>query len=548
MLFQPSYPYPYLSDIDATEENTFDCYINAEGGTTVVGYNLTIHDLSGNVIYTTNDQILTTPIYSQQTLNITIPSTSGMINGYDYTWNIKLIESLADIWVAFGTIQEGDNTTTQLILRKNWLISSGDWIVINNQRVKMASYDTSTGTAVLATALSTVPTVGTTYNIYSDNVLSSDYLFSARNTASLSIDNIPEVINSKTYTFTGSYTQEQGINYKYFTWTLYDEAENELATTGEITTGSISYTFDGFANGETYGVGLTLENQDGTILSVPAQYFTVSYQQPEIYSAPLSEVDCEKDAIKVYWTPLLINTGVAEGTQDIKYRYVYNQPYETGVSVQIYDGADITWDIGSEGASVPFDYTSTTYIHWSTTDPNFTGLLYRQEGKPIELVAISALAPETAQLGDKYYNISTGYIYTAIDENTWGETGEKPLTTLMYTTPNYTDRYIYNGTSLQVTTYPIPSYEVSYNQGVFYYSIINGNTTIEGNVKVADVDTLWLLQELDADPGQSYVWLDKSRWTDSLYWTESTISFVDKFWFKIALLPPGIQVVAIAKE
>ena len=548
MLFQPSYPYPYLSDIDATEENTFDCYINAEGGTTVIGYNLTIHDLSGNVIYTTNDQTLTTPIYSQQTLNITIPSTSGMINGYDYTWNIKLIESLADIWVAFGTIQEGDNTTTQLILRKNWLISSGDWIVINNQRVKITSYDTSTGTAVLAAALSTIPTVGTTYNIYSDNVLSSDYLFSARSTASLSIDNIPEVINSKTYTFTGNYTQEQGINYKYFIWTLYDEAENELATTGEITTGSISYTFDGFANGETYGVGLTLENQDGTILSVPAQYFTVSYQQPEIYSAPLSEVDCEKDAIRVYWTALLINTGVAEGTQDIKYRYVYNQPYETGVSVQIYDGADITWDIGSEGASVPFDYTSTTYIHWSTTDPNFKGLLYRQEGKPIELVAISAIAPETAQLGDKYYNTATGYIYTAIDTDVWGVTGEKPLTTLMYITPSYTDRYIYDGITLQTTTYPIPSYEVSYNQGVFYYTIINGNTTIEGSVKVADIDTLWLLQELDADPEQSYVWLDKSRWDDSLYWTESTISFVDKFWFKITLLPTGIQVVAIAKE
>lgn len=547
MLYQPSYPYPYLSDIDATESNTFYCYINAEGGTTVKAYALTINDLSGNQIYTST-QTLVTPLYSQQVLYINVPSTSGMSNGQDYVWNIKLVESNADIWVAFGTIQEGENTTTQLVLRKNWLVSSGDWIVINNQKVKMITYDSTTGIATLANALTSVPSVGTTYNIYSDNVKSSDYLFSARSSASLSIDNVPQVVNAKSYTFTGEYTQEQGINYKYFIWTLYDDLQNPLATTGEVNTGNIEYTFDGFVSGSTYGIGLVLENQDGTVISVPPQYFRVEYQSPEIFSAPHSQVDCDKNAIRVYWTPLLINTGVAEGTSEQKYSYVYNTPYDGGVSVNINSGCDITWDIGSEGAPVPFNYDSTTYLHWHTDDTGFNGIIYKQEGKPIDLVAISPTPPATAQIGDKYYNTTTNYIYTAVEANTWGMTGVEPSDDIMYKN-NVTDiLYIYNGNSLQSTTYQPPSYIISYSAGSFYYEISNGDFVKNGSVKVADIQTLWLLQAQDVDPQQVYAWIDKAKWDDSLYWTESTESYINKYWFKITLLPTGIQVVTIPIE
>ena len=59
------------------------------------------------------------------------------------------------------------------------------------------------------------------------------------------------------------------------------------------------------------------------------------------------------------------------------------------------------------------------------------------------------------------------------------------------------------------------------------------------------IQTLWLLQPQNVDPQQTYAWIDKAKWDDGLYWTESTESYVDKFWFKIALLPTEIQVVAI---
>lgn len=546
MLYQPSYLSPYLSDIDATDNNTFSCYINAEGGTTVTAYNLTINDLSGQQIYTTNKQTISTPLYAQQVLYVEVPGSSGMINGRDYVWNIRLYESNANIWVAFGSVQEGSNTTTTLYLRTNYLVQSGDWIVINSEKVQITSYDSETGVAQLATALSAVPTVGTTYNIYGDNVKSVDYLFYARSNASLSIDNLPTTLDTKVYTFTGSYSQEQGVNYKYFIWTLYDELESPIATTGEVSTGDIAYTFDGFVSGTTYGIGLELENQDGTNLSVPVQYFDVEYQTPEIYSKPNAETDCDKDAVRVFWTPLLINNGIAEGASETKYSYVYNQPYDGGASVRIYDGCDITWEIGSEDAVVYFDYNSTTYINWHTTNKEFSGILYKQEATPVELVAMSPVAPSSANVDDKYYNTQTNLIYTAISDNVWGNTGVSPLTTAMYKVVNSSQLYIYNGTTLTITTYQLPSYTVSYNMGSFYYTIINGDTNISGSVRVADIDIMWLLQQSGADPQQAYAWVDTSKWDDNLLWTESTQSFVDKFWFKITLLPTKIQVVANA--
>lgn len=545
MLYQPSYPYPYLSDIDATDDNTFYCYINAEGGTTVNAYNYTITDLSGQQIYKSEKQTLATPLYSQQVLYMNVSKTSGMINGRDYVWRVQLYESNADIWVAFGTVQEGENTTTRLYLRKNYLVQSGDWIVINSQKVRILEYSSETGIATLATPLSAVPTPNTTYNIYSDNVTSNDYLFYARSAASLSIDNVPQTLTSKSYTFTGSYTQAQNVNYKYFVWTLYDELEQPIATTGEVTTGAIAYTFDGFASGETYGIGLMLENQDGSIISVPVQYFSVEYEQPEAYSKPNAEVDCDKDAIRIFWTPLLINDGVAEGVSENKYAYIYNQPYEGGSSVRIFEGCDITWDIGSENAVAYFDYDSTTYINWHTTNPEFNGVLYKQEGVPLDLIAIAPVAPDVAHIDDKYYNSSDNLIYTAISDNVWG-TGIAPLQTVMYRLTTTNQLYIYDGTTLTATTYQPPSYTISYDTGAFHYTIINGDTNITGSVRVADIQVIWLLQPEGADPQQIYAWVDGDKWADDLLWTESTKSFVDKFWFKITLLPTGIQVVANA--
>lgn len=50
----------------------------------------------------------------------------------------------------------------------------------------------------------------------------------------------------------------------------------------------------------------------------------------------------------------------------------------------------------------------------------------------IELVAMSATAPETATTGDMYYKTSDTKIYTATGTNTWGGTGATPEKSKIY--------------------------------------------------------------------------------------------------------------------
>jgi hypothetical protein len=189
MLYQPSYPQPYSSDIDATIQNNFTCYINAEGGTQVTAYTLKINNLDGTVVYTTDKTILTTPLYGESTLSVPVIA-SGMVNGGNYMWNITLFESTPDIWVTSNILQTG-NTTTTIYLQPSYLLSVGQYIKIGAEIKQIATYDNSNGKATVSSAFSTAPSAGTYYTVYTDNVISPNYYFQARTTPTLVMNNLP---------------------------------------------------------------------------------------------------------------------------------------------------------------------------------------------------------------------------------------------------------------------------------------------------------------------------------------------------------------------
>lgn len=535
MLYQPSYMYPYLSDIDATKENTFYCYINAEGNTTVNAYNLTINDLAGNKIYTSGQQTISTPLYSQQVLYINVPTnaTTGMVNGIDYVWNIQLYETQSDIWVAFGSIQEGVNTTTTLYLRRNYLVKSGDWISINAQKVKIKTYNAETGVAQLETALTSAPLIGTTYNIYTNNVTSNDYLFYARSEASLSIDNIPPTsIHTKGYTFTATYTQAQGVGYKYFIWTLYDEDGGVLDTTGKVLSGAITYTFDGFLSDEIYGVGLELQTQDDAIINTGIKYFNVKYASPEASMVPTVTTNCDKDAIQVSWEPLYLNQGVATGT----YEYVTDVPYTKGVSVTLPEESQIYWNIGSSTSPIYMDSDNIAYINWSpnTIDLEVDTVVYLETSDFVMLDGVGATLPSEATDGDVYYNTTDNLIYTMRSDNKWQKS--EPLLGVIY--KDTTNKYIYDGTKLTTTKYDAPRRELSVlSSNTFLYNITEGGYYIQDTWGVEESQSFWLLRGMDDEYTTLYQWEDDSSWDDKALWMEKTPAF-NNLWFKIALLPP----------
>ena len=66
---------------------------------------------------------------------------------------------------------------------------------------------------------------------------------------------------------------------------------------------------------------------------------------------------------------------------------------------------------------------------------------------PIKLVSISDTAPESATVGDMYYNTTDNKVYTATAENTWNS-GETPRYDGFYVNMETNLMYYYNGTSL----------------------------------------------------------------------------------------------------
>jgi len=97
VLYSPINMSPANSTIDADEENDFSLTIR---GTICVGYQLTIYNnATGASVYTpAKIDISSDPKYDNDTLTITVPvsATSGMVNGNQYKWSIKLYYNATD--------------------------------------------------------------------------------------------------------------------------------------------------------------------------------------------------------------------------------------------------------------------------------------------------------------------------------------------------------------------------------------------------------------------------------------------------------------------
>lgn len=554
MLYQPSYPQPYFSDVDASKESTFSCYINADSDTQVSAYRLKINNLDGDEVYNSGQIILATPLYGKQQLNIAVPANQ-LANGEDYTWNVQLSEEDSDIWITSGIMTSFPTTGTSstMRLRNNSLIEVGMIVQNNNQRVRITNINTSSTDymQVSVTPSIVLNTSAPSYTVYDNKVQSNNYYFRARQTPTLVMEKIPSQINAKSYTFKATYSQAQNVGYKYFEWTIYDSVGNILNQSGQINVGEIIYTFDGFLNNTIYGVGLILENQDGTVITLQPTYFDVSYDLPSFENTPTAELVCDKDAVILAWNPLLINNGVVSNTNADPmpwYDYIQDQPYTDGSSVNIHNNSFISWAVGSEGSPVLIPYESTTYFYWHTEDINFRGLIYEQKGEYVDLLAMNTIPPANANKGDKYYNLKDMLIYTAIDNNIWGTTGEAPSSELIYYLVSNNAKYVWNGSDMINTDYDEPQYTISYNAGIFTYTINNGDINETGQIKVADVGEQWLLQPQNIQKTASYIWDSEQNWDDTLYWTETTQSILTDSWFKITLLPTAIQVKVVVPE
>lgn len=308
MIYQPRNVQPSGVSIDGLLDNTFTMEIQTNSY--VSAYQLLIVDFDNNEIYTGSKTTLTNYAYNGDTLEIPVnASTVALSNGTNYKWRVRLYQPTADMLITYGLVQ-ATSTTTTIYLQPNINIKAGMAITINSQTKTISSYNSDTGVAVVSSAFSSAPAVGTQYKIYSDFIETvPDYIVYARRTPAVAISNVPSSLTLKYHTFQGTYIQSDNVPIVYHKFDLYtknnDGTISLVASSDKVYSANLSYTYDSFRTGNKYLIQMTVENDMGIITTTDMYEFNVSYDIVEYLQQPLASFDDKNNAVKVSWvTPV----------------------------------------------------------------------------------------------------------------------------------------------------------------------------------------------------------------------------------------------------
>lgn len=321
MIYQPRNVTPYNSAVDMNIQNQ---YFTLEMATNsaVTKYRLYIDKWDNTNIY---DSLLTTlgnPLYNGDTLYISIPVAS-LSNGNDYKWRVLLYQDEINMFIARGNVQSV-TSSTQFVIQPNENVRVGMYVKVNTQYAKISSYNQSTGAVSTSTQISV--SAGTQYEIYSDFIETNPaYVLRARALPVVSIDSFPNPITTRSYTFTGTYSQsnlEPIVSHRWHIGIPSTPGGSQfelIYDSGEVYSANLSLTYDAFKPGVEYLIELLVTSQYGLFSCTPPIYFTVDYPQIEYTEKPVAELDCDKNAIKVSWlstndyAPIVMDNNILSG-------------------------------------------------------------------------------------------------------------------------------------------------------------------------------------------------------------------------------------------
>lgn len=401
MIYQPKNAQPSYLSIDGTEDNLFTMEVNTNN--LINGYKLTILNWDNSVFYSGSKVTLTDYVYNGDILIINVPSTIGLNNGLNYKWYVQLYQPTANMKITYGTVQN-NGTDTTIYIKNNINIKSGMILNIGNESKEILSYtiNDSLGYAevVVASAFTSSPILGDEYNIYSDFIQTvPEYIVYVRSNPITTISNFIPSITKKFYDFIGNYEQSDNVPIIYHKWDLYLIENNGdstlIKTSGKVYSANLRFNYDGFKNGQTYNIVLSVENEFGIISTSGIQEFTVSYDTIEYLQEPNASLIKNKNSIQVSWSsPVTFSPMVYD------YKMNVGQVKEgdiTGNSLYIETGLDITPNLDF----ITINKTKIDYI--SSYDSN-TGLLVGQHSRF-----------EGVSVGDNYF--VSHYLTDSIDPN-----------------------------------------------------------------------------------------------------------------------------------
>jgi hypothetical protein len=381
MLQFPYAVYPNGQALDGSVKNNFFCTIS---GTICTAYQVNIYNNNTNdVVYSgTKTNVVK---YNQEILQMEVPANS-FSNGNDLIWSARLYTNTYDIKVASNTVI-GSLTATKISipLYSENRVKAGQKIIIDGTEYIITNYEINNnamiGTVTLNAEIGNVD--GKEFKIYSNFIDMPMYFFKARTTPIAKIQNFPTTINSREYSFIGTYSQSEGVAIQYYTFNLYDKDGEVIDTTGKIYSANINYKYDGFINGSSYMIELICNNQDNIEVSTDKILFNISYSQPNIDVGIGYQVLENKDAIRLIIEPDKTSIPTFDG----KYKIIENFPFIGTNSAQIKNGI-IKYDNVSQEPLL-IDKSSFSVFMSTRLENGFSGKIIELNGdedRYIELV------------------------------------------------------------------------------------------------------------------------------------------------------------------
>ena len=282
-LFQPSFVTPDVRSglgkgvVDATEDLVVSWRINGQSAMTAFSVTICLNDTASTQKYTTGQLTTGCPAYGT--------SASGEIQFFSCT--------IAAAALAAAGIANGNEYK---IIIQQW------WSEVDSVTQSSAS------------------------------------VFVTRAAPGLSIDAIGTagVIDGRSYTFTGTYTQAQGDVLNWLRWRIAyaDDTAHPFFDSGNISgTMELSCVYDGFFTGAAYAVRLTVQTETGVEADTGWVEFSCSYQTSATPGALSALCAAGTDAVDVQWTGFNYSPGSGSGSYSIS----------DGV-LSLADGASALWN------------------------------------------------------------------------------------------------------------------------------------------------------------------------------------------------------------
>lgn len=230
------------------------------------------------------------------------PTTNKITQTYnDITISLQIIDGIK------LNVTQAINTTTNIYLKQNINIKPGMLLNIGDETKTISEYSVNTGLCIVSEAFSNIPTHADKYIVYSDFIETTpENVLYVREAPVVTITNYQQEINTKEYTFTGSYVQSDNVPLVYFLWNLYSVTENGaklIKTSGKVYSANIQFYYNGFKPGETYRIELSCETEFGVLTTTRALNFVCNYTALSYDDQPVT-VSTEDQGLRVSWATL----------------------------------------------------------------------------------------------------------------------------------------------------------------------------------------------------------------------------------------------------